>query len=56
MIVHANRLPAELLERASVEHEPVVMLESTTNGALVRKLTPAENNEYSLRTGENARE
>lgn len=52
MVVHAIRLPAEVLERAGVEHETVVMLESTADGALVRKLTPTEKNEYQLRTGE----
>ena len=29
------------------------MLESADGGALVRKLTPAEKNEYAERTGEN---
>src|SRR5438445_12677973 len=53
MVVHAARLPKELLERAGLEHEPVVMLESTDAGALVRKLTPTEKNEYQERTGEN---
>ena len=53
MVVHAARLPEELLKRAGLEHEPVVMLESTDGGALVRKLTPTEKNEYSERTGEN---
>jgi len=52
MVVHAARQPAELLARAGVEHEPVVMLESTEQGALVRKLTPAEKNEYQEQTGE----
>jgi hypothetical protein len=53
MVVHANRLPSELLERAGIEHEPLVMLESTERGALVRKLTPIEKNDYQERTGEN---
>ncbi len=52
MVVHATRLPEELLERAGLEHEPVVMLESTDAGALVRKLTPIEKSEYQERTGE----
>lgn len=52
MVVHASRLPAELLARADVEHEPLVMLVSTPDGALVRKLTPAEKLEYAERTGE----
>ncbi len=52
MIVHASRLPEELLVRANLEHEPLVMLESTPDGALVRKLTPAEKVQYSERTGE----
>jgi hypothetical protein len=52
MVVHASRLPEELLKRAGLEHEPVVMLESAEQGALVRKLTPIEKNEYSERTGE----
>lgn len=52
MIVHASRLPDELLARADVEHEPLVMLESTPDGALVRKLTPAEKVQYAERTGE----
>lgn len=51
--VHADRLPAELLERAGVQGESVVMLESTAQGALVRKLKPTEKNEYQLRIGEN---
>jgi len=51
IVVHANRLPAELLERAGVQGESVVMLESTAQGALVRRLTPTEKNEYQLRTG-----
>jgi hypothetical protein len=54
MIVHAARLPAELLAHADAEHEPVVMLERSSRGALVRKLTPTEKNEYQERTGENA--
>lgn len=53
MVVHALRLPEELLTRAGLEHEPVVMLESTDGGALVRKLTPIEKTEYAERTGEN---
>ena len=53
MIVHAARLPEELLARADVEHEPLVMLESTPDGALVRKLTPAEKVSYGKPTGEN---
>lgn len=53
MIVHAARLPAELLARADAEHEPVVMLESSSRGALVRVLTPTEKNEYQERTSEN---
>jgi hypothetical protein len=53
MVVHSVRLPEELLRRAGVEHEPVVMLETMDGGALVRKLTPAEKNEYQERTGEN---
>jgi hypothetical protein len=52
MIVHASRLPEELLVRADLEHEPLVMLESTPDGALVRKLTPAEKVQYAERTGE----
>jgi hypothetical protein len=52
MIVHASRLPEELLARADLEHEPLVMLESTPDGALVRKLTPAEKVQYAERTGE----
>jgi hypothetical protein len=52
MVVHASRLPEELLARADVEYEPLVMLESTPDGALVRKLTPAEKVEYAGRTGE----
>lgn len=43
----------ELLERAGVEHEPVVMLERTDAGALVRKLTVAEKLDHAERTGEN---
>ena len=52
MIVHAPRLPEELLARADVEHEPLVMLQRTPDGALVRKLTPAEKVQYAERTGE----
>ena len=48
------RLPEELLKRAGLEHEPVAMLESADGGALVRKLTPIEKNEYPERTGESA--
>lgn len=53
MVVHTVRLPQELVERAVVEQEPVVMLESTEGGALVRKLTAAEKLDYAERTGEN---
>ena len=38
--------------RAGIELEQVVMLETTPEGALVRKLTPIEKNEYQLRTGQ----
>jgi hypothetical protein len=54
MVVHAARLPEELLVRAGIENEPLVMLESTDAGGLVRKLTVAEKLEYAERTGENA--
>ena len=53
MVVHAARLPEELLVRAGIENEPLVMLESTDAGGLVRKLTVAEKIEYAERTGEN---
>ncbi len=53
MIVHAARLPEELRVRAGIESEPLVMLESTDGGGLVRKLTVAEKIEYAERTGEN---
>jgi len=51
--VDAKRLPVELLERSGLQHEPVVIVESTERGELVRKLTPAEKNDYQERTGEN---
>lgn len=35
-----------------MQGESVVMLESTPLGALVRKLTPTEKNEYQRQTGE----
>src|SRR5205823_2834642 len=54
MVIHAKQLPLELLRLAGLEHEPVVMLESVDRGALVRKLTPVEKNDYSEQTGENA--
>jgi len=53
MVVRSSRLPSELLKRAGLEHEPVVMLESTDRGELVRKLTPIEKNEHQEHTGEN---
>jgi hypothetical protein len=53
IVVDSKRLPRELLERAGLEHEPVVIVESTDRGELVRKLTPAEKNEHQERTGEN---
>jgi hypothetical protein len=52
IVVDAKRLPLELLERAGLEHEPIVIVESTARGELVRKLTPAEKNEHQERTGE----
>ncbi len=51
IVVDAKRLPPELRERAGLEHEPVVIVESTERGELVRKLTPAEKNDYQARTG-----
>jgi hypothetical protein len=42
IVVDATRLPRELLERAGLEHEPLVIVESTARGELVRKLTPDE--------------
>jgi hypothetical protein len=54
MIVHAVRLPEELLVRAGLENERLVMLESTDAGELVRKLTVAEKVEHTKRTGESA--
>jgi hypothetical protein len=54
MVVHAARLPEELLVRAGIENEPLVMLESTDAGGLVRKLTVTEKIEYAERTGQNA--
>ena len=51
MVVHAIRLPAELLERAGVQGESVVMLESTAQGALVRKLAPTEKTSTSSAPG-----
>jgi hypothetical protein len=53
IIVDAKRLPVEVLERSGLQHEPVVIVESTERGELVRKLTPAEKNDYQERTGEN---
>ncbi|MGH2832399.1 MAG: hypothetical protein ACRDK2_06450 [Solirubrobacteraceae bacterium] len=53
IVVDAKRLPPELRERVGLEHEPMVIVESTERGELVRKLTPAEKNEYQERTGEN---
>jgi hypothetical protein len=52
IVVDAKRLPRELLERAGLEHEPLVIVESTARGELVRKLTPYEKNEHQERTGE----
>jgi hypothetical protein len=51
IVVDAKRLPRELLERAGLEHEPLVIVESTARGELVRKLTPYEKNEHQERTG-----
>ena len=53
IIVDAKRLPVEVLERSGLEHEPVVVVESTERGELVRQLTPAEKNDYQERTGKN---
>lgn len=53
IIVDAKRLPRELLERADLQHESLVIVESTERGELVRKLTAAEKNEHQERTGEN---
>jgi hypothetical protein len=53
IVIDAKRLPVEVLERSGLEHEPVVIVESTERGELVRKLTPVEKNEYQERTGEN---
>lgn len=52
IIVDAKRLPRELLERADLQHEPLVIVESTERGELVRGLSPTEKNEYQERTGE----
>jgi hypothetical protein len=52
IVVDAKRLPRELLERAGLEHEPLVIVESTARGELVRRLTPDEKNEHQERTGE----
>jgi hypothetical protein len=52
IVVDAKRLPRELLERADLQHEPVLIVESTERGELVRKLTPTEKNEHQERTGE----
>ncbi len=52
IVVDATRLPRELLERAGLEHEPLVIVESTERGELVRKLTPAEKNDHQERTDE----
>lgn len=53
IVVDAKRLPHELLERADLQYEPLVIVESTERGGLVRKLTPAEKNGHQERTGEN---
>ena len=53
IVVDATRLPRELLERAGLEHEPLVIVESTERGELVgEKLTPAEKNDHQERTDE----
>jgi hypothetical protein len=52
IVVDAKRLPRELLERADLEHEPLLIVESTERGELVRKLTPTEKNEHQEHTGE----
>lgn len=53
IVVRAARLPEEILVRAGIDMEPLVMLESTEPGGLVRKLTVAEKIEYAERTGAN---
>jgi hypothetical protein len=52
IVVDSRRFPRELLERAGLEHEPLVIVESTERGELVRRLTPTEKNEHQERTGE----
>jgi hypothetical protein len=52
IVVDAKRLPREVLERSGLDHEPVVIVENIGRGELVRKLTPAEKNDYQARTGE----
>jgi hypothetical protein len=51
-ITKAADLNRGLLEAAGLEYEPVVMLESTETGLVVRKLTAAEKIAHSERTGE----
>jgi hypothetical protein len=53
IVVHAARLPEEILVRAGLGMEPLVMLERTEPGGRVRKLTVAEKIEYADRTGAN---
>lgn len=53
IVVDAKRFPRELLERAGLEHEPLVIVESTERGELVRKLTPDEKNDHQEHTGQN---
>jgi hypothetical protein len=53
IVVDAKRLPREVLERSGLTYEPVVIVESTVRGELVRKLTPAEKNDYQACTDEN---
>ncbi len=52
IVVDAKRFPRELLERAGLEHEPLVIVESTARGELVQKLTPDEKNDYQEHTGQ----
>jgi hypothetical protein len=51
--IDAASLPVEALELSGLEHEPVVIVETTEQGELVRKLTPPEKNDYQKRTGKN---
>jgi hypothetical protein len=51
-VVRAGDMDASLLRAAGLELEPVVMLEPTARGLMVRKLTVEEMIEHSAATGE----